>query len=135
MSILAGINSRLINAEDIAAIVSDRVYPFTTPDPKTHGENTYPLIIYSLVSTTTPTTFSGEYIHESRVQVDTYAETLKAAIGLSEAIFSRLHGYVGAMGDEFVGYCLRQNQRIEHDATNTLYRVSEDYKIGHRDAT
>jgi len=132
MKILSGINSKMMQDAAITALVSDRIYPMTLPEPTTKIQNVYPAIVYQLVSDKVETSFDAAFTHITRIQIDAYAETMKAAIDVSDAIFTALHGYRGMMGDATVGFCLLEAVRMEHNADAGYYRISSDYMIGHK---
>lgn len=132
MKILSGINTKMTQDANITALVSDRIYPMTMPDPKTSAPNTYPAIVYQLVSEAVQTSFDAMTVHVARVQIDVYAESMKDALQVDAALFTALHSYRGMMGEAITGFCMRDAIRTEHNADAGYYRVSSDYMIGYK---
>jgi len=114
--------------------VSTRIYPLVAPQ-----KPTAPFVIYQTISA--PHTHShdgGSGFVEPRMQIDSYALTMREALRVAGEVRLALQGYsntaviagTGSPGTVVQAIFL-ENERSDYDNKTKLWRRSQDYFIHH----
>lgn len=89
-----------------------------------------PYIVITLISQTTSVYIDGiSQLYTSRVQVDCYGTTYKAAAGLYGLVRTALNGY---SDDDFQGIFLSSARDLNEYAAIPVFRVSCDFQTNHK---
>jgi hypothetical protein len=95
MSIESALASKIQLIPEVAAIISNRVYPVVAPQ-----NSATPFVIYKRVPEDTQYTQSGESnLQKARFEVSAVCETYEQAIDLAEKLRAGLSGKRGILGD------------------------------------
>lgn len=117
----------------ISTIVSARIYPEVLPQ---HA--TLPAITYNQVSANRVRALSGPAGKaRRRISINSWGETYKSAHELADAVRQTLEPFFGSMANTEVGSIMLDNEidLFEEEAGVTgIYRVVQDYIIGHLEA-
>ena len=142
ITILEGLKAHLLGENAIANLVTTsgraRVFPLKLPQPKA-GVPDYPAIQLTRIS---DLRFShlrgGASLARPRYQVDCWATTFQAAVGLGSLCRQRLDGYVGIWTDGSPGTSVQvavefesQVDLFEEEIGGGLFRSSADYFVFH----
>ena len=109
----------------VAAIVSDRVDYGTRPQGKP-----LPALVLNTISDTEGYTLSGPNgVSASRLQIDAYADTYRAAKLLSRAVRSLLSGYQNGALQGVFHVSSRDSREGGSNEAERPYRVSMDFMV------
>jgi hypothetical protein len=125
MSVEEAVRTVLTNTGAVTALISTRVYPLYLPP-----DTTLPAVAYERIST------RRSYAHDgpqapvtARLQFNSIATTLSAAMGVADAIRGALSGYTGVSAGVKIASCLLGNELSQDELDTGLARVVQDYLV------
>jgi hypothetical protein len=125
MSVEEAVRTVLTNTGAVTALISTRVYPLYLPP-----DTTLPAVAYERIST------RRSYAHDgpqapvtARIQYDSIATTLSAAMGVADAIRGALSGYTGTSAGVRIASCLLANEMSQEEKDTGYARVSQDFLV------
>lgn len=123
-----GLYTHLTAQSTITDIVEDRIYPTVMPQ-----QTALPAIVFYNVGTTPISRQDGRpTLVRSRIQIDCYADRVRDAKLLSEAVRDALESYVGMMGASSVqAVFLLEHGSDDFDDIPSSFRISSDYEVWH----
>lgn len=132
----AQLRTYLIGITAVSDLIGTRCYPDGPPQGAT-----LPCLAYTVVDTVNEEDLEGSAgLAHSRVQIDAYAATRKAANALANAVqFAPLQGFRGNMGTlRVAGVSLVAGPRYGRDepvdgSDTWRYLASQDFRISHED--
>lgn len=136
-NVRAALRQYLLADAPIAAIVGTRVYPSRMPQGEVRTS-----IVYTRVSEVGDHHLSGPSgLTRTRVQIDSWAQTIDAAVALADAVKECLDGFRGSVQwDEnspgnavTVQGVFFDGSRDLYDDASKLNRVSQDYIIAYEE--
>lgn len=137
MSIEAAIRSILVSNGAVSAVVSTRVYPTRTPD-----NATFPCISYQRVLSTREHRLDGAgNLTFSSFQIDIWTPKTTAGGGggaeqardLARKVQTALDGYRGTVLSVDIQGILSENETHGWEQEIEVYRVTQQWKVMHRE--
>lgn len=122
--------SKLKNDSGVSALVGTRVYP-----QKASQGVVLPCLVYSRTGTSERLVYHNgtSKTAVSRFQIDCWAKTPVAALGLSEAVVACMHGWSGQVSGETIFLGQVVNTQDAFDLETGEYVVPVDVEILHRE--
>jgi hypothetical protein len=124
--ITEAIYSRLTGDATVAALVVDRVFPFTPKDPVTR-----PYITYHLISMLPRPHAMGSdpAMVTDRYQLDLWADSYEDMIALDDAVMARLSRWRGTEAGVVVQSSFHVDRRDSYEPDTKYRRRSNDFEI------
>lgn len=108
-----------------------RIEPSVLPE-----DTRYPAVRYERISTDRQYTQDGPTGKPNALfQIDSFAKDVDAAFDLSESIRKAMDGFKGPMGAEKVDGTFSDDQDAHYNEDSETYRVRQDWRIYHTEAT
>lgn len=124
--------SRLKTDAGVSSIVGTRVYP-----QKAEQGVVLPCLVYQRIGTSNRFLYHNGTTDSalSRFQIDCWAATPTAALQLSAAVVSCLHGWNGTLAGERIYYSQVVNTQDAFDLDTGEYVIPVDVEIFHKEMT
>ncbi len=119
------IYSILSNAQAVATICSNRIYPRTAAQSAA-----LPYVVYNQISRVPNANKDrSKQVETYRMQVDCYAATYDQATALADAVNDALSFYSGTVGTTKVDIIVFENENDVYDQETDVQRKSQDFMI------
>lgn len=108
-----------------------RIEPDVLPE-----DASYPAIRYSRITTNRQYTQDGPTGKPNALfQIDSFGKTKGASVDTAEAVRKTLDGFKGAMGAAKTDGSFSEDEDTDYDPDSETYRVRQDWRIYHTEAT
>lgn len=119
----------LAASPDLAALISDRIYPTFLPQGCQ-----LPAVTYQVISSVPEYSHDGEGLIETRIQVSCWANTAITSWRIAKQVKSILSAYTGVAAGEDIGSTFLANRTDLFESDTNTFQVAMDFLITHKEA-
>lgn len=113
--------------------VTDLVGTRVVPAPL-EQDSAFPAVVYQRISAAREHAMGSDPgLAMPRVQIDSWAQTYKAAVELAAEVRGALSRFRGTVTGVEILDAFLENERDDYDQDRELHRVQQDYRIWHRE--